>query len=722
MNFNSTTAINETFNFDPTEHYRHVSGEFEQFHKDPINVALHLITTPLGLVGVFALLHRFTKSSSVAMSLAAVYLLSLAPAVPNGVFAGTALLCAVIVLLARKVRLGTKSSLVLIAAGYLLQDLAHMGTGEETYQSTYSAGGHIDLRNPLNWATMLLEHTYYLLPLCVHVTLPFLTVPADIRSILEAPLPVQMQRLNAFAFLLGPLVAFALGSYCLDSKNKFNFFPGAPYFHRMIQTSLLSEDEKINKKQEKSTISHPAAVARADPAAGSCHESRATDMATIRRWALQQNPAEDMSSHYWYTALGGAAKEAFDRCATSTQIEEMFRTLFSNKNYALDVLPGMNEVYVTGPRRENDVANSDNVFYSRHVDGPFGLLPFVSVYRCIVGLDKNETVTTHFPLANWGKNACNGDVLAFDFNREVHYISRDESKAAESDKFRVVLKLHYCVYPRILTPIGWLMSWLNTMYNKSFRALFLKTIDPQTPYEHFLAWNVNFNTYLLDRVETVIGQRNLLYIIFCIGMWRATGVYEVFFAMTSIVHYFRYITTFYVRRGIEFGSFKRDVMLFKMLALGQLFYHYFFPSTTPFVLDWVSILITATGYAISSLAAGAIGIDRTYFAAELGLVEPKWIDQFPYGYIPHPMIVSQIIALLGLYKAEHFRTEWPYVVPIHITLYVAHMLQEHFDIYSKDPVNSAPLYDTAPIAAPPSPSQASAKKAAAGHKHHQKVL
>ena len=30
---------------------------------------------------------------------------------------------------------------------------------------------------------------------------------------------------------------------------------------------------------------------------------------------------------------------------------------------------------------------------------------------------------------------------------------------------------------------------------------------------------------------------------------------------------------------------------------------------------------------VSILATNALGIDRTYFAAELGLVEPKWITQ-----------------------------------------------------------------------------------------------
>ncbi len=93
-------------------------------------------------------------------------------------------------------------------------------------------------------------------------------------------------------------------------------------------------------------------------------------------------------------------------------------------------------------------------------------------------------------------------MLGFDFNREVHYISCDETKAAVSDKFRVVLKLHYCVYPRVLAPLGWLMYRFNLNYNMGFRALFLKTINPASLYEHFLAWSVNFNTILFDRIET----------------------------------------------------------------------------------------------------------------------------------------------------------------------------------------------------------------------------
>ena len=56
-------------------------------------------------------------------------------------------------------------------------------------------------------------------------------------------------------------------------------------------------------------------------------------------------------------------------------------------------------------------------------------------------------------------------------------------------------------------------------------------------YEHFLAWNVTFNTNLFDRIETYIsniifikiysflGQRNFIYLFSVLALWRATGTY-----------------------------------------------------------------------------------------------------------------------------------------------------------------------------------------------------
>lgn len=170
---------------------------------------------------------------------------------------------------------------------------------------------------------------------------------------------------------------FALGSYCLDSKNSFCFFPGTPYFHRVLECSLLNSGDEDT----------------ADGSPNKKHRSKKEDLKVVRDWAMSHNPPENMSSHWWYHELDSKAKEAFDNCASSSQIQAMFRSLFGENHYCMDIVSGMNEVYVTGPSRAQQNANSDHVFYSRHVDGPYGLVPFVSVYRCIVGMDNNNMVS-----------------------------------------------------------------------------------------------------------------------------------------------------------------------------------------------------------------------------------------------------------------------------------------------------------------------------------------
>jgi hypothetical protein len=59
------------------------------------------------------------------------------------------------------------------------------------------------------------------------------------------------------------------------------------------------------------------------------------------------------------------------------------------------------------------------VFYTRHIDGPYYFVPFASCYRMIIGMDKNEEIATIFPMLNQSVAAQKGDVLAFDFHREV---------------------------------------------------------------------------------------------------------------------------------------------------------------------------------------------------------------------------------------------------------------------------------------------------------------
>jgi hypothetical protein len=126
---------------------------------------------------------------------------------------------------------------------------------------------------------------------------------------------------------------------------------------------------------------------------------------------------------------------------------------------------------------------------------------------------------------------------------------------------------------------------------------------------------------------------------------------------------FRYIGTYYNREGIDFGCFKRDVMLFKNVALVQtvvlLIISIRDSSPAPFVtnaiysIDAVTIAMVIGGYWISILATIALGIDRTYFGWELGICESKWITDFPYGYVFKYCWVFALIFFFQCDSAPH---------------------------------------------------------------------
>jgi protein-S-isoprenylcysteine O-methyltransferase Ste14 len=89
----------------------------------------------------------------------------------------------------------------------------------------------------------------------------------------------------------------------------------------------------------------------------------------------------------------------------------------------------------------------------------------------------------------------------------------------------------------------------------------------------------------------------------------------------------------------------------------------------------------ATGFGLSFSALLAIGVDATYFGIELGKLEYKdaWVVSFPYSLMKHPMIVGNVVGLLGIMKVVG--DGW--LVPAHIGLYVLHMLQEHYQVYKR---------------------------------------
>jgi Phospholipid methyltransferase len=170
-------------------------------------------------------------------------------------------------------------------------------------------------------------------------------------------------------------------------------------------------------------------------------------------------------------------------------------------------------------------------------------------------------------------------------------------------------------------------------------------------------------------------------------IYRLYTSVPVFLIGSSFIHYGIYIATYYHRpRDVAFLAFKNTVMTFKATALLQMAYIY----CKNFSYDPVSLALIVAGFALSTAAATALGIDRTYFGYELQVVPPsKSVTTFPYNCgVPHPMIVGNLLWLSGLYKMQGFRDAIPWLAPVHMVLYTVHMLQEHFDIKKKVDTNS----------------------------------
>jgi len=247
------------------------------------------------------------------------------------------------------------------------------------------------------------------------------------------------------------------------------------------------------------------------------------------------------------------------------------------------------------------------------------------------------------------------------------------------------------VYPKWAIFFGKLLGLLSTRYNRAFRSLFLYTINPEGIMKKFAAWNVVFWTKVVYQLEEKMGYSNIGYFA-VLGLIAAFTDYKVFLIGTSFIHYCRYITTYYHRENVAYGVFKRDVLIYKTLALVQLVSLYLMAVTKNFsdmsglgsigMLDYAMVL---GGYALSIYTTAQLGVDGTYFGIELGFVQADkhYVQKFPYGVIPHPMILSQCVALLGLYRHAAFRAAWPYLVPAHVCFYLTHMVQEHFDIYKR---------------------------------------
>jgi len=562
--------------------------EFRTFHNNSFNVALHLVTTPACLSCVVAGIQlRFGDAWVRNIFWAYGFAVTLLTPGYGLKLSTTLVWCAIVrVALIMATVCDMKTLGVIFASAYVGQELAHLVTGEKTYQASYMDAS--------NWPSLLVEHTFYLLPLCLDA--------------------VMHMRESFLSWIIA--------------------------HNYVVRAKLTSAKEKASLK-------------------------------VIENFVTDEDPDRTCTAHWWHELLPPKEKKAFTDIVHAAPIQKMFADRFRPDAWAVDPIYGMNEIYVASSHHNN---NSDTVFYMEHCDGPWSVYPFCFVYRCMLAVNENVQVETNFCHEGTGGCLSDGDIVGFDYHREIHVIA--DRPTPNKDR-RVTMKLHYVVYPKCFGPFGRFLGTLAMVYNTAARRLFLNTIRP-TGFWRFMAWMVLTVTNAVFNLEKYAGLNNVMSAVALYAIGQFIHPY-FFMAVTSFTHYSMYIATYHCRGNINFGVFKRNVIFWKTLALSHLGYNYYMN----FEFDPISLAMLVGGYGLSAAAANALGIDQTYFGVELGKVEPNFVSCFPYNTIPHPMIIGSMVGLLGFHKMAGFRAALPYLIPAHCAFYMVHMIQEQVnDIYA----------------------------------------
>ncbi|MEV4539217.1 methyltransferase [Asanoa sp. NPDC049518] len=398
------------------------------------------------------------------------------------------------------------------------------------------------------------------------------------------------------------------------------------------------------------------------PGVGTVEESHAGHLETMLAYVDGQDLNRQETFHAWEAELPPDARAAFAGLKDSAAIRASILEAFPGNT--VHNVSGMNEVYVSNMGAKG----SDRAFLQQHIDGPFGLLPFVTLLRCLVVVRGNDRVTTVFAAQKVRNTLRTGEFCWLDYNRDIHHIVKSGDPDDLLDDSRICLKVHYAVVPRWLGPVRSLFAGWNETYNRRARELFVASKNPQSAIGRALGAVVNVGTFLYPLFFLCVGVLNLLALLLLWGVTSGHPTERVY--LLSFVHYFLYVVA-HLFRTVEPGRFARDATLFQLVALGTLFYQYGRAG-----LDVPSLAVAGVGFGLSGLAFLRLGSDRTYFGAEFGVVPPGRVSGFPYGVIPHPMIVGKLVGFAGLALHAPFRAAWWPLLLAHAACYVVVLCQE----------------------------------------------
>jgi hypothetical protein len=165
---------------------------------------------------------------------------------------------------------------------------------------------------------------------------------------------------------------------------------------------------------------------------------------------------------------------------------------------------------------------------------------------------------------------------------------------------------------------------------------------------------------------------SVIFVSVMLGTALVAGESKLAIYSVSFWHYYLYWLAYFFG-AVSLRVFKRDAMLMKGVALVALGAAYL--AAPPNLL---SLTLVALGFMLNSVAAAALGSDRTYYGHEVADLPQLKSAAFPYSVMSHPMLLGNVAAFGGTLINSEFRQQWWPLACAHVGMNIGLLAMELF--------------------------------------------
>jgi hypothetical protein len=218
-----------------------------------------------------------------------------------------------------------------------------------------------------------------------------------------------------------------------------------------------------------------------------------SDFQNITNIAQNRYRGYEKSYHEWIDKIDDVDyKRSIDRVRFCDDIVSKIQERFPDCR--IENVAETDEIYwAVSPK---NAKGADRSLVDCHYDAPYGIIPTKGVifYRVIVGVNENNTVTTHFPKEDIRVKMTTGDFHGLDFNKDFHCVNG----SIEEGKFRILLKINYLIVPKGSEKYSCFVRKINVNWMNFSREAMRMGADPKNLFEKIVGFGVNFSRVVFN--------------------------------------------------------------------------------------------------------------------------------------------------------------------------------------------------------------------------------